>query len=160
MEIAQQVFEDFEARLHQWGASIGAKVDWPTWMGPKKMTISRNIFLLSDTTDLLLHVKIRSRRPGFWGLSPNRLSLLRVSGREWWVVLLVESPETGYLLPSKEVDDCTNSGVWALARNKQYKVNQSRVSEEFYFSSFGELTKKLASRVKTQPFRHKPPSER
>ena len=147
----RQIIDDFQARLESWGSGRRLKVDWPTWwVGPKNRS-SRNILLLSGTTDLLLYVKVSSQEPGFWGLTRNRLRLLQVAPHKWFVVLLLGSSETGYLVPSAEVEHCTGSGVWGLATDGDFKINPSGLSEEFYFPSFDALIDSLERQMASPP---------
>ena len=151
MSVSRQIIDDFQTRLEGWGTGRALKVGWPTWWVGARNCRSRHILLLSGTTDLLLYVKVSSREPGFWGLTLNRLALLRAAPHKWFVVLLLGSPERGYFLPSAEVEHCTGSGVWGLATDRDFKINPSGLSEELYFPSFDELVDRLEGEMGLPP---------
>jgi hypothetical protein len=147
----QQILDDFGTRLGGWAPTCGLTTDWPLWTDQRNVFPWYNTRVLSQNgTELLLHVKVRSSGRGFWALRPRRLDALRNSGRKWVLILLVGSAETGYMLRSAEVDYCTSSGVWALAKDGSFKLNEARVSKEFYFRSFDELAQRLRSAVVTE----------
>ena len=141
----QQILDDFGTRLEGWARSCGLTTDWPIWTDQRKLYCWYNIRSLSLNTELLLHVKVSSSGGGFWGLRPRRLDFLRNGRCQWFLVLLLGSPETGYMLPSAEVDHCTSSGVWAPGKDGSFKVHEAGLSKEFYFRSFDELTERLHS---------------
>lgn len=143
-QASRSIIDGFQARLEEWGAGRGLKVDWPTWWVDPKNGRSRNILvLLGDASERLLYVKVRSEPPGFWGLTQDRLGLLGAAHRKWYVVLLLESPETGYLLPSAEVERCIRDDVWKLSTDGDFKIHEAQLSRESHFQSFVEFTDKL-----------------
>jgi hypothetical protein len=147
MKASEAIFDGFETRLREWGAQVGVTLDWPTWWRGPKLNASRNTFLLRASKEILLQVHVSTSEPGFWGVNPNRLSRLQASGREWVVVLLLRSPDTGYLVSSAEAEACTRSGIWPLKKGLQHKVHERTVGEELCFNSFTELANRLARRV-------------
>ena len=148
----QHIIDEFQSRLQEWASGRGMKVDWPPWKAGHRIISSRSILQLGDTPQVLLYVKVRSREPGFWGLTASWLQALRESGREWFVVLLLGSPATGYLLPSTEVNHrAIAERVWHLARDGDFKIHPSGLSEEFYFPSFDALIDSLERQMASPP---------
>ena len=80
----------------------------------------------SRPNETLLYVKCRTDPPGFWGLTANRISELSASGRAWYAVFIVGSPETGYLASQDEVHSRTSSGTWKLAGDGDFKIGENR----------------------------------
>ncbi len=76
--------------------------------------------------ETLLYIKFRSDPPGFWGLTANRISELDASGKPWYAVLIVGSPENGYVASQSDVLSRTSSGTWTLSADGDFKVNESR----------------------------------
>jgi hypothetical protein len=75
---------------------------------------------LSGQKNNLIYFKVRSQKPIRWGVTANRIKELNGSGKKWWLVLLLESPHTGYLLTSEEVGQYQS--IWALGNDGDYKV--------------------------------------
>ena len=82
--------------------------------------VSRNIVELSGSINCLVYIKVRSQEPHRWGVTANRIEELKQSGKGWLVVLLYETPETGYLLTSKDVNRYLS--IWPLGSDGDYKV--------------------------------------
>jgi len=143
MKAWQRIIDEFQDRLEEWGARDSLKVDWPTWTRGSRLITSRNMLVLQGAKDILLYVKVRSVAPWFWGITKNRLRLLRESPCAWFVVLLAGSPEAGYLVPASEVDSCVESGQWRLASDGDFKIHPATLPEESYFGSVREFGSKL-----------------
>lgn len=146
MTFWQEILSDFETRLQEWGAGCGVEVDFPTlWKESRFAGVSLHLVTLSGSVDLLLYVKVRTTEPGFWGLNPNRLGMLRGGGRNWSVLLLLGSAQTGYLVPSAEVDRAIESGEWRLSSGAapEFKVHERDVNKARYFRSFDDLTSRI-----------------
>ena len=104
--------------------------------------IGNNILELSGQKISLIYFKVRSQKPIGWGVTANRIKKLKGSGKKLWLVLLFESPHTGYLLTSEEVSQYQS--IWALGNDGDYKVqsgNYLRFHEPFY--TFSEIMKKF-----------------
>jgi hypothetical protein len=101
--------------------------------------VGEHLFRLTGALNLVLYVKVRTEGPPFWGLTANRLQLLRDSKKEWRVVLLFESPSYGYAFKPAEVEENIKKGLWRLASDGDYKVHQADVAERQPFTSPGGL---------------------
>lgn len=132
------ILSDFKHRLEQECKARDLQVC--RWRGPH--STSRNILVVGTAPqDTLLYVKVRSESPGFWGLTANRISELRASGSSWYAVLLVGSSETGYVLPSSEVESGIGENHWTLSADGDYKINEgSNLNSTYRFTSFKELS--------------------
>ena len=102
---------------------------------------SANILAVGTKPDeTLLYVKSRSEPPGFWGLTANRIAELETSGKRWYVILLIGSAQTGYVLLSSLVVARTSTGAWKLAADGDHKVHEdSDLSSFRCHSSFDSI---------------------
>ena len=108
--------------------------------------MSNNILDLSGSIDCLVYIKVRSERPYRWGITANRLNELKQSGKEWVIVLLYETPKTGYLLTSNDVNRYLS--IWPLGSDGDYKVGPgSYLQFNRPFDSFNELLSSLPKNV-------------
>lgn len=109
------------------------------WTGGKRQ--SANILILKFPHEgLLLYVKVRSKQPGFWGLTRNRVAEIEETGLRWYAVLLLASPEFGYLLPAEEILRRIRQEEWKLSNDGDYKINEGKTLDtSFGFSSLNEL---------------------
>jgi len=104
--------------------------------------MSRNIVKLSGSIDCLIYFKVRSEKPYRWGVTANRIQELQQSRNTWFLVLLYESPNTGYLITSEEVDRYLS--IWPLGNDGDYKVGPgSYLQINRPFRSFGEFVVSL-----------------
>lgn len=74
---------------------------------------------LSGSINCLIYFKVRSALPYKWGVTANRIKELNISNKKWHLVLLYESPSTGYFLTSEEVNRYLT--IWPLANDGDYK---------------------------------------
>lgn len=154
ISVATDIIDAFQELLTRWAAGHGLEVDWPTWWEGRRNVNSRNILTLKGgASEQLIYVKVRSKGPGFWGITKNRLNLLRAAEREWCVVLLLESPQTGYLLPSNEVERCVGQNLWRRSPDGDFKIHEAQLSRQSYFQSFQEFAGRLGveAESKSQP---------
>ncbi len=105
---------------------------------------SANILVVgTKPKETLLYVKCRTDPPGFWGLTANRISELDALGKPWYAVLIVGSPEKGYVPSQADVRSRTSSGAWTLSADGDFKVNENRdlggISRFQSFDGFLEL---------------------
>ena len=106
--------------------------------------ISRNILDLSGSIDFLIYVKVRSEEPFRWGVTANRIDEMRCSGKNWIVVLLYCSSETGYLLTPRDIDRYLS--IWPLGNDGDYKVGTgSYLRYNIPFCSFKEFLYSLCN---------------
>jgi hypothetical protein len=131
MNRGDEILGEFVNRLEKWGLSTGVEVDQE----------QPNVFHLFGTTEALLKVHA-SAEWAWWGLMRSQLSHLQDRGREWFLVLLLGSPDTGYLVPSRGVVACTNSRTWPLASGR-YHIHERTLGSQFYFRSFHEMANRL-----------------
>lgn len=104
----------------------------------------RNIAELSGSINCLVYFKVRSEQPYRWGVTANRIDELKQSGKKWFLVLLYESPHTGYLITPNDVERYLS--VWPLGNDGDYKVGPGsylRFHKPFY--SFSEFLSSLTS---------------
>jgi hypothetical protein len=86
--------------------------------------------------ETLLYIKFRSDPPGFWGLTANRIAELDASGKPWYALLIVGSPDNGYVASQSEVRSRASSGAWTIAADGDFKVHESRdLSDISHFRS-------------------------
>jgi hypothetical protein len=85
-----------------------------------RSSLSRNVFELSGPRTCLLYVKGRAESPYRWGVTANVVSRLQAQEKDWFVILLYESRESGYLLSASDVAHYM-SGVWPLGADGDYK---------------------------------------
>ncbi|MDX2253315.1 MAG: hypothetical protein NW202_13600 [Nitrospira sp.] len=106
-----------------------------------RSSLSRNVFELSSPRTFLLYVKGRAESPYRWGVTANVISRLRAQKRDWFVVLLYESKETGYLLSASDVTHYM-SGVWPLGGDGDYKpAPGSYLDRNRPFKSFNSFSR-------------------
>jgi hypothetical protein len=72
----------------------------------------------------LLYVKLSTKIPGTWGLTPNRLDHLSASGMRWYCVLLYQSASAGYLLPGDQILARVDDSSLTRLHDGDYIVNQ------------------------------------
>ena len=83
-------------------------------------SISRNVFKLSGNSESLIYVKGRAEKPHRWGVTKNVVRRLEDQNIPWFVILLFDTPGTGYLLPQSDVEYYMSS-VWPLGSDGDYK---------------------------------------
>lgn len=82
--------------------------------------ISQNVVELRGAATCLIYVHGRANAPYRWGVTNNVLTRLRRQKLPWFVVLLHDGAQTGYVLSAAEVAHCTES-VWPLGADGDYK---------------------------------------
>ena len=85
-----------------------------------RTAISRNVFEFKGHAKCLLYVKGRAEQPYRWGVTANVIERLQAQQKTWYVILLFESFERGYLLTSQDVEHYVQH-VWPLGRDGDYK---------------------------------------
>jgi hypothetical protein len=102
-------------------------------------SISRRVFKLFRYKEILLYVKGRAASPYRWGVTKNVVDRLESQSLPWCVVLLFDSPETGYFLTSNDVNFYISS-VWCLGSDGDYKpATGSYLSNNSPFHSLDEF---------------------
>ncbi len=113
---------------------------------------TNNIVELSGHINCLLYFKIRSADPYRWGVTNNRMEELKASRKKWFVVLLYETPDNGYLLTPSDVRRYVKENLWPLGRGKnknEYKVGpRTTLQYNEPFETFRDFIKSL--RIKLQ----------
>jgi len=98
-------------------------------------SISRNVYKISSNYESLLYVKGRAEEPHRWGVTKNVIKRLEDQYIPWFVILLFNTPETGYLLTESDVRSYISS-VWPLGSDGDYKTAPgSYLSNNFPFHS-------------------------
>ncbi len=106
---------------------------------------SQNVYKLSNGTEVLIYIKGRAGEPHKWGITKNVVDRLMNQSIPWFVVLLYDTPETGFLLTQK---DATNYilTVWPLGRDGDYKpATGTYLKNNSPFNSIEALLDQLVS---------------
>lgn len=138
---ANQIQAEFILLLRQAGEEKGFR-DQFWYQGTRRM--SRNIIELSGAINCLIYFKVRSEGPYRWGVTANRIDELKQSGKKWCLVLLYESPNTGYLITAENVNRYLS--IWPLGSDGDYKVGPgSYLQFNRPFHLFSEFLNSLLS---------------
>jgi hypothetical protein len=131
----REISTQFISLLRQAGERNGFSCElWYGGLG----RISRNILKISGSVNCLIYFKIRSARPYKWGVTANRLLELERSNQKYYIILLYESPHTGYFLTSEDVNRYLS--IWPLVSDGDYKpAAGSYLQFNEPFLSFSEL---------------------
>jgi hypothetical protein len=136
---ANQIMNEFISLLRQAGERQSFSCQ-PWFQGTRRM--SNNIVELSGSVNCLVYIKVRSEEPYRWGVTTNRIDELRQSGKNWVIVLLYETTETGYLLTPNDVNRYLS--IWPLGSDGDYKVaTGSYLRFNRPFHSFTEFLNRL-----------------
>ena len=112
---------------------------------------TNSILELSGYIDCLLYFKIRSAAPYRWGITKNRIEEIENSHKKWFVALLYETPDNGYLLSSDEVRSYIRKGLWPLGRGRnrnEYKIRPGTpLQYNQPFNKFSKFMKLLKSKT-------------
>lgn len=132
---AHQILQAFVDNAQRWASRRGYGVDFPAG--------GRNFVRICGDRGAVLYVKVRSAGQGFWGLTKNLVDSLSESEQRWAVVLLVQSPDTGFLLPEFDVQHGCETR-WTLGRDGDYKLNAPKdVDQRNRFECVGECLERL-----------------
>lgn len=105
--------------------------------------ISRNVFELSSTFNVLIYVKGRAEEPHRWGITKNVVSRLESQHLLWFVILLFNNPDVGYLLSEADVKGYIST-VWPLGADGDYKpATGSYLSNNSPFHSIESFAKQI-----------------
>ncbi len=136
---ANQIQTEFISLLRHLGEENSFSVKF--W-SQGTMRVSKNIVELSGSINCLIYFKVRSEKPYRWGVTANRIDELKRSGKEWYLVLLYESPNTGYLITAEDVNRYLS--IWPLGTEGDYKVGPgSYLQFNRPFHSFSEFFNSL-----------------
>ena len=110
--------------------------------------MSRNIIELSGSMNCLIYFKVRSEKPYRWGVTKNRIDELNQSDMKWVLVLLYESPNTGYLITAGDLNRYLS--IWPRGSDGDYKVapGSSLQFNNIPFHSFSEFLNSLINNYK------------
>jgi hypothetical protein len=134
-----QILSEFSSLLRQAGETRGFRCQ--LWLGGTRRK-SRHLVELSGSINCLVYIHVSSKKTYHWGVTANRIEEFRQSGKGWIIVLLYETPETGYFLTSNDVNRYLS--IWALARDGDYKVQPgSYLQFNKPFNSFSEFIDSL-----------------
>jgi hypothetical protein len=133
---SRAIAADFRTRIERAGAEHGFSVN-----GHEQ---SKSFLVLSGRRNCVVYFKVRSQKPYKWGVTKNQLEWLKGSGLDWKLVLLYESPGTGYLLTAADVERHIGDSIWPLGKDGDYKP-ASGTYLQFYeaFNSFDEFVNLL-----------------
>lgn len=105
----------------------------------KPSLISQNVIDVTGGLDCLLYIKGRGEAPYKWGVTANVINRLCGQSRQWFVILLYESAETGYVLTPLQIAE-NISHVWPLGRDGDYKPSSGTyLNVSSPFSTFKAL---------------------
>ena len=139
----EQILSEFISLIRQTGETRGFRCQ--SWLGGTRRK-SGSIVELSGSINCLIYIHVCSKKPFkkpySWGVTKNRIEEFRQSGKGWIIVLLYETPETGYLLTSNDVNRYLS--IWPLVSDGDYKVNSgSYLQFNRPFNSFSEFIDSL-----------------
>lgn len=142
---ANQIQGEFISLLRQNGEKRGfCSQLWAR--GTRRM--SRNIIELSGSMNCLIYFKVRSEKPYRWGVTKNRIDELNQSDMKWVLVLLYESPNTGYLITARDLNHRYLS-IWPRGSDGDYKVAPgSSLQFNIPFHSFSGFLNSLINNYK------------
>lgn len=131
MKVQAEAFWDFFSSLKQRAQSLDH------WVGRPEVRYSRNVLVVeTEKRQYHLLVYVSLAKPGFWGVTPRQLAVLRREPA--WAVVLLDSETTGYLAPQFETDRFIRDKVWPM-RSRQYKVHESTLPQELRFDSAADF---------------------
>ena len=112
---------------------------------------TRNIVELSGQIGCLIYIHIRSEEPYRWGVTKTRVKEFENLCKKWFVVLLYETSENGYLLSDSDVRRYISENLWPLGRGRngnEYKVQPGK-SLKYHkpFKTFQEFMNSLEQKV-------------
>lgn len=137
---ANEIQSEFISLLRQVGEKNGFRVE----LFVSQRRISNSIIQLSGSIDYVIYFKVRSKRPYRWGVTANRIDELEKSGKAWFLILLYETPSTGYLIPAADVNRYRS--IWPLGSDGDYKVQPGKYLQfNSPFHSFSEFINSLLS---------------
>lgn len=114
--------------------------------------VSRNIFEVVGRFSCLLYVKGRGEAPYKWGVTANVVERLKRQKQRWFVVLLYESRNTGYFLPSADITHYMMEKIWPLALDGDYKpAIGTYLARNKPFTSFNEFLSLLDAKASSPP---------
>ncbi len=99
----------------------GLRLSW--WPGGTRT--SSHLLQINTSKPTVLYVKESNTSPGFWGLTRSQLERLNGTDVRWFAVLLLRSPDVGYLLSGGQVNLRIEDGTFELSRDGDHKVNES-----------------------------------
>lgn len=135
--------KEFQLRLEEAGTQKGFQCK--KYISVKRDTSS--IVELSGSINCLLYFKIRSTEPYRWGITKTRIEELESLHKKFFVVLLYENPENGFLLTNNGVRRYINENLWPLGRGRngnEYKVQLGKTLKyNKPFQTFKEFLESL-----------------
>lgn len=141
----RRILTEFKSFARQIGEKQGFSCQqWPRRAGGIERCIKpiENIVEFSGSINCLAYIKVCSGKKHSWGITENRIRKLEGSGEDWVVVLLYETPTTGYLLSADDVD--RGSSAWTICSDGDYKVNPGNIINFCkQFNSFQKLIDQL-----------------
>lgn len=137
MNTGAQIVDGFVSELRR---SPGLRVE--------RSIVSRNVFEVSGSVHCLLYIKGRGETPYRWGVTANVVERLRQQSLNWFIVLLYESMNTGYLLSSTDVVYYIHNSIWPLGSDGDYKpASGTYLSRNSPFTSFNEFVRLISTRA-------------
>ena len=131
---------------------IGKEKDFRCQRYESKIRWTKNIIELNGSLNCLFYFKIRSEEPYRWGVTKSRIEELQASGKKWFIVLLFETPNNGYLLTSKDVERYIDEGLWPMGRDKknknEYKISPGKaLQHQLRFYTFDDFINSLINNI-------------
>jgi hypothetical protein len=133
MTSASQIREAFMVELQRKGYSL------------TRLPVGRNVFeVKSDSestgTPFVLYIKVsRLQQGGWWDLRGTVVDQLDDAPSPWWAVFLANSPNFGFAVLSKKVQQRISDREWVLDDGGDYQVNHIMLRDDFSFGSIDEL---------------------
>ncbi len=142
-----KIHQDFISLLRKYGAKRGFQCN----EYESKLRKTNNIIELKGNINCLIYCKIRSGPPYQWGITTNRINELKSSRKKWFIILLFETSNNGYLLTANDVERYLNEKLWPIGsdRNKnEYKISRGKTLKyNKPFENFLDLLEKLPFNV-------------
>jgi hypothetical protein len=119
------------------------------WSGvSKEARDKRDILHVTGSMDLLLYVVAPGSdfgiAKGVWDLSRGRILTLRSALSRWWLVLVMQAADFGYLVPSQEVFRRIETNQWPRSPQDTYRVEEGlALPREYAYKSFDDLLLRL-----------------
>lgn len=93
----------------------------------KKSNLSRmgRVYELSGKIDCLLYIKAIAHPPHHWGITKHTVEKIETISVPWFIILLYDSPETGYVISSSEYYKKIRDHIWPDAQG-DYKISEGK----------------------------------
>ncbi len=119
--VSNCIADDFISNLKM----LGEKNSFVCNIYVRNMQPIKRIIELKGSLNCFIYFKIRSGKPYTWGITKSRIDNLQNSGENWFILLLFETPNNGYIIKPKEAKRYREEGLWPMGHGKnknEYKI--------------------------------------